>query len=727
MPTDRTLAPWASLADTAVTRLRSAIAKDEWFDATDLETVRDDARSAEGLAFKMARATARLDPPNHLPEEQIAAIRRAGGDPHRTDAEGRDRPKVRIPNDTLLLTIRLAATLGTFTQKDKALAEGAVTVIETDRPIGAELFQRVLRALLPVGWRIATGFEAGDGIAIDVHVMPTDDELKATVERSRRDLMKALSSALPILIVTDNIAAFPDAVRRGCDVLRLARPNADIILTALSASHSATGAIDGIPVRAALPTDAHLARIDDTALLLAFRASSPVEVAHRIAATTGPRAGDGPTLADIAGGGKAEAQARRMVRDLQAWQSGEVAWYDVERSVIFNGAPGTGKSYLARAMAGEAGVSLVRGSLAAWQACGHLGDMLRAMRDSFAEARRSAPAVFIIDEIDAIGSRSDGDRHGQRYHRQVINAFLQELDALGEMEGVLVVGTCNDLTAIDPAVLRPGRFDAHVRVPVPGRAAVSGMLRAAFPDTDGGELAPAIRAATGLTAAEIDGAIRAARSAARDAGTGAPHKHLLAALSDRVYPPDIARRIALHESGHAVIAFALDLGMIERIALTPGGGEIELARHKVSGLLSELEDHLVYDLGGRAAETLVLGTPSAGAGGPDNSDLAQATARARNIELTSGLGLSGLAWNGAVSDLDAAIRDRLQNAEARATDILTAHKADLLRIANKLMEHGVLEREEVEDLVATAWVPAERSRTVGQDCPEHARVLREGA
>ena len=286
------------------------------------------------------------------------------------------------------------------------------------------------------------------------------------------------------------------------------------------------------------------------------------------------------------------------------------------------------------------------------------------------------------------------------------------------MEGVLIVGTCNDLSAIDPAVLRPGRFDAHVPVPVPGRPAVARMIEGAFPDTDPAILAPAIRAAAGLTAAEIDGAIRSARAKARDAGKGAPHEHFFAGLSDRAWPADIARRIAVHEAGHAIVARALDLGVIQRIALTPGGGEIELIRNKIHGLLSEFEDHIAYDLAGRAAEMLVFGQPSAGAGGSKKSDLAKATALARHIELMSGLGRSGLAWNGAVEDLDAAIRDRLQIAEARAMEILKAQKADLLQIADRLLEQGVIGREEIEDLSAPARSPAERSSTVSPNFPD---------
>ena len=425
MPTDRSPAPWLPLAETAISRLKKNIAKDGWLAADDFNSVHDAPPALEGLGFKMTRAAARLDPPGHLSAEQIDAIARAGGDPHATDDKGRGRPDIRIPVTKLLLTLRLAATLRSTDGRDRVLAAGAIAVIEIDRTLDPGLLRRALRVLLPEDWSLANGLEDMDRSSLEVHMTPGPDEGKTAAERSTRALMEALSGTSPILIFTDNASALPEAVRRGSDMLRLAPPNVDILLCALCASHSATGAIDMCPVMAALPSDTSLARIDDTALLLAFRAPSAVEVARRVAAAVQTGRDAGPTLADITGMGAAEAQARRMVRDLQNWRAGDVDWRDVERSVIYHGVPGTGKSFLAKAMAGEAGVRLVRGSFAGWQSSGHLGDMLRAMRDSFAEARKSAPSVFIIDEIDAIGSRSDGDRHGQRYHRQVVNGIFR--------------------------------------------------------------------------------------------------------------------------------------------------------------------------------------------------------------------------------------------------------------------------------------------------------------
>ncbi|MET4130648.1 hypothetical protein ACSSV6_004005, partial [Roseovarius sp. MBR-38] len=179
---------------------------------------------------------------------------------------------------------------------------------------------------------------------------------------------------------------------------------------------------------------------------------------------------DVPRLEDMAGDSPALLAARRMVADLLLWKAGQVAWSDLSRSTLFYGPPGTGKTWLARAMGASAGIACVTGSFAEWQAAGHLGDMLREMRKTFAEARSRAPCILFIDEIDAVGSRASRDPHNSNYRTQVINGFLGEMNAIALQEGVIVVGACNFIDRIDPAVLRAGRFDLKIKVPLPDAA-----------------------------------------------------------------------------------------------------------------------------------------------------------------------------------------------------------------------------------------------------------------
>lgn len=165
------------------------------------------------------------------------------------------------------------------------------------------------------------------------------------------------------------------------------------------------------------------------------------------------------------------------MRDLRAWKIGKVGWQDLTRTLLLYGPPGTGKSWIARAMGNSAGFSVVAGTFGQWQAAGHLGDMLREMRRTFAEARAKAPTVLIIDEIDAVGSREDRDQHSRSYRTQVINAFLAEMDSIAREEWVIIIGTCNHPQFIDPAVLRAGRFDMKVALPLPDAEGLFSVFR----------------------------------------------------------------------------------------------------------------------------------------------------------------------------------------------------------------------------------------------------------
>lgn len=192
---------------------------------------------------------------------------------------------------------------------------------------------------------------------------------------------------------------------------------------------------------------------------------------------------------------------------------------EIPHSLLLHGPAGTGKSYIARAMASAPGVRFVRGSFAEWQAAGHLGDMLKAMYACFAEATAAAPCILFIDEIDSAGSRFGSDVHGPSYRRQVVNGFLLAVDQLTAAGGVILVGACNDPAALDPAILRPGRFDRHVEVPLPDRAAIAQVLcqglGARVDATDTEALACRL---LGPSLAAVDALVRSARSAARQGG-----------------------------------------------------------------------------------------------------------------------------------------------------------------------------------------------------------------
>ena len=344
------------------------------------------------------------------------------------------------------------------------------------------------------------------------------------------------------------------------------------VLVAHFAHSHGLGPDEEAAIRATLPPDRLLSTLSSTALLLALRAPQPRAVAARLTRLTTPAQTSGPNLKTMRGDSPALTAARRLVVDLQDWQAGRTRWADLSRSLLIYGPPGTGKTWLARAMGNSAGIAMVTGSLAEWQAAGHLGDLLHAMRAAFAEARRQAPALLFIDEIDAIGSREGGDQHGSSYRTQVINGFLAEMDSIAREEGVIVVGACNDPSRIDPAVLRPGRFDLRISVPLPDSSAIQGILThhlgSLFQED---ELTSLARACTGQSAAAIDAAIRAARVETRHGGQALTPELIRQqlGLSDCPASDALDRRIALHECGHALVATALDLGLPSRILIPP--------------------------------------------------------------------------------------------------------------------------------------------------------------
>ncbi|WP_292153721.1 AAA family ATPase, partial [Mesorhizobium sp.] len=183
-------------------------------------------------------------------------------------------------------------------------------------------------------------------------------------------------------------------------------------------------------------------------------------VAHAIklmVQASAPRAAkdiSGPTLDDLHGVGEAGEWGRELATDLADWRAGKIGWTDVDRGILLSGPPGTGKTTFAGALARTCNVHLVLGSLGRWQAKGHLGDLLKAMRAAFDEARRNAPSIIFIDEIDAVGDREKFSDHNAQYCTEVVAALLECIDGAEGREGVVVVGACNHPHRLDAAIVR---------------------------------------------------------------------------------------------------------------------------------------------------------------------------------------------------------------------------------------------------------------------------------
>lgn len=404
------------------------------------------------------------------------------------------------------------------------------------------------------------------------------------------------------------------------------------------------------------------------------------------------RADHAVTLNDIHGQPQAIDVFVQMTRDLDDWRTGEVAWSAVTSSFLLSGPPGTGKSYLAHAVAGSAKVHFVKTGYAECQRQGHQGDMLKALHDTADEAIANAPSVFFIDEIDSFYARSQSVNG---YILGVVNGLLTLLDRLNQTPGVIVIAATNYPDKVDSAVIRAGRFDRHLSLGPLDRSGVRSMLSAELPtDVATGTVLDRLGdQLIGMTGAQVAAILRDAATRARRARAPLGADHLLAAAKAVAHPPDpdLVFRMAIHEAGHILIGHLTGLPAAHGARLMPHGGEVQrpmprlLTPDTVAAMIQTL-------LAGRAAEQIVLGTVSNGAGGGPASDLALATDLSVKAEVQHGLG-QDLVWQ--PSDIASRlmperlchlVRDRLHDAEDATRRKLEAHRPDLERIARALID-----------------------------------------
>lgn len=606
---------------------------------------------------------------------------------------------------------RLAATFGSAQDFENGLGSGTITILSGIDPASIELVAKFIgKGLIPPDWVANTsGSDAQPGTKSVRILYPEvhQGEVSKTGDwKFRSRFLAALATPAPILILLPSSVVLP-AQMASCRPrdIPVAALTADLMAFVLEARFASPGMLAELDLRQALPTDRSLAGLSETAILQALRAPTMQEVIRQLAHLAAPATG--PRLTDIAGDGPAVHALRRMAEEIELWRQGRLKWSEMTRSALLVGPPGTGKTHLAKALGNTSGLSLVTASVPQWQAQGHLGDLLAAMHRTFGEARSRRPSVLFLDELDAIGSRIGPDQHGLNYRSQVIAGLLQCIDSLADCEGVLLLGACNFPSLIDPAVVRQGRFDLIIEMPLPDVATIHSIFAQHLTHLDQGLLRDLARRAIGQSVAAVEAGIRAAKGEARARGNEVYAGDLEAALGLQNADAEVLWRSAIHEIGHVLVTLTLGRGRIEKVRLMPGGGEVLRRQAAVPSTLQGIECELTVHLAGRAAETLIFGVPSGGSGGPPESDLALATDLAVRIDFTLGLGPGGPVWRSAAGDehlrdpeTHARVRTRIEAAEHRALKILAPQRDRLLALAKVLVNERELSGPGLQDLLS---------------------------
>ncbi|HET9168251.1 MAG TPA: ATP-dependent zinc metalloprotease FtsH [Actinospica sp.] len=455
---------------------------------------------------------------------------------------------------------------------------------------------------------------------------------------------------------------------------------------------------------------------------------------------------------DVAGYEGVKQEVSEIVDFLRRPERYAAAGANGPRGVIMVGPPGTGKTLIARAVAGEADVPFLSVTGSGFVEM-FVGVGASRVRDLFEEARRRAPSIIFIDEIDAVGGRrGNGGRLGGNDEReQTLNQLLAEMDGFDQSRGIVVLAATNRPDALDPALLRAGRFDREVVVPLPNQAersailAVHGKGKQFAPDVELGTVARATPGFSGADLANLvnEAAINAVRDdraiIERDDLDEARDRLLLGRRdTSNALLPDERRSVAVHESGHALVAALCEnADPVAKVTILPSGmtlGVTEQLPEAERHLYREgyLEDLLAVRLGGRAAEIAVFGEGSSGAA----NDLAGATQIAVRMVKEFGLspalgpvgyGSQSMEFLGPQDDgplsrpyseatqraVDEEVARLLRRAEQRALDLLRTHRAALDVLSDLLLSRETLDGSVVTSILEREPRAADPRAVVG--------------
>ena len=449
------------------------------------------------------------------------------------------------------------------------------------------------------------------------------------------------------------------------------------------------------------------------------------------------RGEDRVTFDQVAGADEEKEELQEIVEFLRDPDKYLQLGAHIPKGVLLVGPPGTGKTLLAKSVAGEADVAFLSISGSDFVEM-YVGVGASRVRDLFEQAKKQSPAIIFIDEIDAVGrKRGSGLGGGHDEREQTLNQLLVEMDGFAASQGVVVLAATNRVDILDPALLRPGRFDRQVYVGLPdikGREEILRVHACNKPLAEDVDLAQIARGTAGFTGADLENLLNEAALLSGRRGEAmirqktiqesiikviaGPEKH------SRVITEQERKLTAFHEAGHAVVMHDLpDQDPVHQITIVPrgqaGGMTISLPEEDRSYLSKRyMEDEIVALLGGRAAEELMLGDISTGA----SNDLQRATAIARKMVGTYGMSkrLGHVAFNAGsdevfigksmghtrpysekiAAEMDDEIQQILADAYARCTEILKREQDKLQTVADFLLEHETMTAEEFEAVFA---------------------------
>ena len=436
------------------------------------------------------------------------------------------------------------------------------------------------------------------------------------------------------------------------------------------------------------------------------------------------------TFDDVAGAEEEKEELKEIVEYLRDPEKFTRLGARVPKGVLMVGPPGTGKTLLARAVAGEAGVPFFSVSGSEFVEM-YVGVGAARVRDLFAQAKANAPAIVFIDEIDALARKRATDLYtGNEERETTLNQLLVEMDGFTTEENIILIGATNRADVLDPALMRPGRFDRQVHVGYPDIKAREAILKVHIkekplaPEVDLSEVA---KNTTGFTGADLENLLNEAAllAAKRDKDAigndelkEAAVKVMMGAEKRSRKVTDKERRLtAFHEAGHAVATYHLDTqDPVTEVSIIPrgaAGGYTMSTPQEDKRYMSrnEMLDELVTLLGGRVAEAIVLGDVSTGA----SNDLDRATALAKGMITRYGMDENiGLATYGTntgfygtgkeysestATAIDEAVKAQLKTAYDRCEAILTEHRDQLDRLAEYLLEHEKIDAEGFNNLM----------------------------